>query len=455
MNRRQRRAQQSKTRHQDSGDTASYKNGKVTLLKASDIKAPSYDILLDWLNAMTKGRATSFDIWARGNYTRRIIDLRKQGCRPFIIPVKYVDEMRWAYRRLALLGQPIDFVYRGAITPSKVLTLFPADVPIDAGWGYISALGSRAPINGREYFPVMGNGCYMPDTIVDWLVEEAGMDFRRGRVFVAPSKLIGVSTLVRGWGYRELADILGGSRVISGEERGVKAFLEIDLPYIDGMNVSDFQSFLRDHEEDLSTFHRHFHRLVSAHPDSDDGLQSIIKELREEADALDRAAKFTPMRGIVRKLGGIWGRSSLIFDLAAALMGNLFGLVRPITDAAITLAGAWAECDAQAALRRSAFYIPWKLGMAKGAGYRKAPISTKPKLSMEPSASACHWMCPPTPGMLHLAARKVEEEGSEEREQPAGIETLLLAAEKIDGDAGLAAAVRRAAHASQLPSERT
>lgn len=446
MNRRQRRARQAENRHKATGDTASYRAGKVTLLKASDIKAPSYDILLDWVNAMPEGRATSFDIWARGNYTRRIIDLRKQDSRPFIVPVKYVDEMRWTYRRLALLGQPVDFVYRGTIAPGKVLTLFPADAPIDAGWGYIMARGSRASVGGRKYVPVIGNGCYMPDTIVDWVIEEAGMDFRRGRVFVAPSKLVGVSDLVRGWGYRELADIIGGSRVISGEERGVKAFLEIDLPYIDGMSASDFQRFLRDHEDDLSAFHRHFHRLVSAHPDSDGALQSIIKELREEADALDRAAKYTTMRGIVRKLGGMWSRSSLVFDFATALMGNLAGLVRPATDVAMTLAGAWAECNAEAALRRSPFYIPWKLGMAKGTGYRKTPMSTKPRLYKGPSASACHWMCPPTPGMLDLLVRKVGKE--EKKEELAGTEALLLAAEKIDGDAGLAAAVRRAAQGS-------
>lgn len=65
---------------------------------------PRYDFALDWMTA-TEGRAVSLDIWARGNYTRRLIHHHQTGTVPLVVPIRSVEQMRWAYRRLGETGK--------------------------------------------------------------------------------------------------------------------------------------------------------------------------------------------------------------------------------------------------------------------------------------------------------------------------------------------------------------
>ena len=65
-------------------------------------------MIIDWMKELKSGRAVSFDIWARGNYMKRIIDHSRRGIPPLIVPFRKVSEMRWAYRRLALIGLPVE-----------------------------------------------------------------------------------------------------------------------------------------------------------------------------------------------------------------------------------------------------------------------------------------------------------------------------------------------------------
>jgi hypothetical protein len=86
-----------------------------------EVSEPSYEGVMDWMRS-SGGRSVIFDFWARGNYTRRLIFQRNKGIQPLLVKVSYVDEMRWAYRRLALLGLPVEFIYSGDIPEtSKVV----------------------------------------------------------------------------------------------------------------------------------------------------------------------------------------------------------------------------------------------------------------------------------------------------------------------------------------------
>src|SRR6266849_1093649 len=116
---------------------------------------PTYAMVLDWMRS-SPGRAVSFDIWARGNYTRHVIHSMHRNSAPLIVPFRWVDEMRWAYRRLALLGVPIEFVYMGGVSPpQRILHLYPADgVVNEGGWGYGAALGDVVQIRGKRWFEV-------------------------------------------------------------------------------------------------------------------------------------------------------------------------------------------------------------------------------------------------------------------------------------------------------------
>ncbi|MCX7009098.1 MAG: hypothetical protein NTY53_17930, partial [Kiritimatiellaeota bacterium] len=117
------------------------------------VEEPSYSVVLEWMKG-TKGRRVSFDFWARGNYMRRLLRNRAKNVVPVLVRIEDPREMTWAYKRLALLDIPVEFVYAGKCTKAKVLHLCPSDITFDSGWGYISALGSQTRINGRSFFPI-------------------------------------------------------------------------------------------------------------------------------------------------------------------------------------------------------------------------------------------------------------------------------------------------------------
>jgi hypothetical protein len=175
-----------------------------------DVPAPDYALALEWMQAFSNPQI-SYDIWARGNYARRIIDLRKRNAKPLLIPVKTVAEMQWAYRRTALLGLPVEFVYIGGVQPvSKILHLFPELDSYVGGCGYIAAMGSKSMIKGRNYFPVIGYSQLMPPQFVNWLSHEVAEEFRAGNVFISPAEHVGIDPNDQSRGTEAIAGLNSG-----------------------------------------------------------------------------------------------------------------------------------------------------------------------------------------------------------------------------------------------------
>jgi len=103
------------------------------------VEAPSYAACVDWMNAIPEATSRTFDVWNRGNFIRRVLHNRSREIHPILVPAANTDQMKSAYRRLALVGMAVDFVYTGPISkPHSVMHLWPWEgVPVDAGWGYV------------------------------------------------------------------------------------------------------------------------------------------------------------------------------------------------------------------------------------------------------------------------------------------------------------------------------
>ena len=102
---------------------------KLTL----EVTEPSYRAVLKWMQTGDLPNI-SYDCWSRGNYTRRLLWQRLNRIAPLNVAVTSVEDIRWAYPRLALLGVPIDFVYTGPLHASgRVLHLYPWNMTYDAG----------------------------------------------------------------------------------------------------------------------------------------------------------------------------------------------------------------------------------------------------------------------------------------------------------------------------------
>lgn len=219
------------------------------------VQAPSYNVCLDWMNELPGPCAVTFDFWSRGNFTRRLIYNRNVGVRPILVSVATAGQIRWAYRRLALAGLPVDFIYCGSLgTPQWVHHCQPLDVIHDSGWGYLAFPGTilRSP-SARRWWLVLGYARLMPESVTRWIFEEGGQAFFNGRVYVAPAELIGLERAVRSQQSEGLAQTVNGATVGENADPAM-AILDIELPWIDGMSPPDFEKLLVEHQEELKEF---------------------------------------------------------------------------------------------------------------------------------------------------------------------------------------------------------
>jgi hypothetical protein len=391
-----------------------YQEGAIEL--SGEVERPSYASALDWLQR-AESKAIAYDIWARGNYTRRLIHQRRSGISPLLVPFHFVDELRWAYRRLALLGFPMEFLYCGDLGPvRKVLTLHPAgNYLIDAGWGYIAALGQTTRMRGRDWFMVQGFTRPLPEAALDWLVEEAPQAFERGEVFVSAADLVGIPP----------ADLENGSELLAEVEEAVlvknslrtlDVLATLELPHLDNLSAANFERFLSEHADDLLRFRQAMRKLVRTEAGVADALDEIAAELADLrlSDAHQRVRKaITKFGGTLTTVSAAVGAAASTMTQSPAIAAAAAGAAGGAAAASAALVELWkqaAEQRAKAAERRLS--LLWKLG-AQPPKRARAPTPDltfrryERTLPFVPEDSHdCHWLCPPTNGMRFLAVRR-------------------------------------------------
>jgi hypothetical protein len=370
------------------------------------VAAPLYENAVE-LVAGSQGRAVLFDFWARGNYARRLLHQRQQGIHPLLVRVTSVDEMRWAHRRLALLGLPVEFIYCGGLAaPSRVVHVdyLPNGHRWDAGWGYVA---TQWKAHGRYCAMLMGTARLMDEPLIDWLVDEVRGDFCDGNVFVAPAELVGIDPGATD-GLDSLASVVGGATVESVVKSGT-SFLELDIPFLDQLNPRAFRRFVRQHDAELARFRHAFRRLVTGQPKDGVEARDWIGELRSEVAELTLSDKYHRLRQTVLAAGGVLG-------IVTATANALSGGSTPVTAVGAGAAGAallelWkASVESRKARWASPFSVCWNLGIQRPSQVRRAAkvrVATMPVLPPDLNPSyAHHWLCPPTLGVLFAAVRK-------------------------------------------------
>jgi hypothetical protein len=399
-----------KARNSSLSQSPDYVGAKVDLFQ--EVSEPSYQGVMDWMRS-SGGRSVIFDFWARGNYTRRLIFQRNRGIQPLLVKVSYVDEMRWAYRRLALLGLPVEFIYSGNIPEtSRVLHVdrLPRDMIWDAGWGYNATQWEH---RGEYNAMLIGNARLMPETLLDWLVDETPEDFAKGKVFVAPAELIGIDSQETFEGLNKLGGITRGAPMTSDYEIA-RAAIELDIPYLDNMNPLTFKKFLSDYEGELVQFQRAFKRVVMSRGKSEDQLKDYVEELRHEIAELTVAAKHGNTRTSIAKLGGILGTFTVSFTMAIGTQPN--SISRLIGAAGIgaatkALLDLWTQAkEGEKAMTDNPYFILWKLGVSRPSEVMRASnvdLVKVPQVSPEQFLrnTAYHWLCPPTIGVWFAGVR--------------------------------------------------
>jgi hypothetical protein len=378
---------------------------QVTLSTPVDV--PSYDACIGWMRDLPQDRAITLDFWARGNFVRRVLHQRANDISPFLVPASHPTQMRWAFRRLALAGVPVDFVYTGPLSESRLVQHWhPLDIPIDSGWGYVVAAGTVVESKtDRSFWPVLGEAALMPDSVLQWLAEEVPNSFTAGRAFVAPAKLIGIES---GAGARELDALADLTSAVprSDVPDEAMAILDLEIPWIDGMSPSDFDKLLSDYRDDLTEFQSAFRILVSGYHASQTDFTATQARVRDAIDELYRSARREQFRSVVTKCKGQLSSFSLAMGVlaaaGAAYARDPFAGAAVIGTAGKVLRDLWNESRADVrSASRNPLRLLFKLGGEKPrlsaksrplSRVRPAPLVRPAELALTPY----HWLCPPS-----------------------------------------------------------
>lgn len=374
----------------------------------TEVERPRYDNAMHLLTENGGGKAALLDYWARGNYTRRVLYLRQLGIRPLLVRVSSVDQMRWAHRRLSLIGLPVDFIYSGplaAAVKGVMVVRLPKDHVWDAGWGYIATQWSH---RGRFAAALFGTARLMPESVVEWLVEEAADDFRDGNVFVAPAPLIGLGSA--DGSLAPLATIVDGSTIDAGTAAAT-GVMELDIPFLDQMTPRAFNKFVRNHAEDLSRFRLAFGRLVSTSPENAEQFRDWISELKAEVADIQLSDRFSRLRRNLSAAGGALGAFTACAGAVGATPVSLSMVGAGAAGAA--LIDLWKQAvDRRQARAESRLSLLWSLGLQRPSHVRRArrvprvpANSSVSRAEIQPPLSH-HWLCPPRHGIRFARVRK-------------------------------------------------
>jgi hypothetical protein len=322
--------------------------------------------------------------------------------------------MRWAYRRIALLGLAVDFIYRGEITkPQKLLHVLPLgdeDV-FDSGWGYIGT-PTDIRIDDRRLLWLIGTARLMPASVLQWMVDEAPNRFLRGEVFVAPAELVGISQSIGEDLIDAMADVLRGA-VLTEDQRVAGALFDIELPFIEGMSPEDFEKLLEDEQDSLHDFRSAFYDITRRYHNSEVETRVALERLRDEISAIKTSARTARLRNFVERCKG---RMSLFnIGMGTLAAGDAIYTKDPLL-ATMVAAGAgkvlydlWKEsAGTQPDLRSRPLRLLWKLGATTSRQCTRRTKSAFPTTKVEPAKEIDphHWLCPPTAGIGLAFVRK-------------------------------------------------
>lgn len=387
-----------------------YEGAQLSL--AQKVERPSYDSVMRLLRR-SEGRCLLLDLWARGNYVRRLLYQRSDGIRPLLVQVSTIQEVRWAHRRLALLGLPMEFLWCGDLTAlGKVIHVGPreADDVWDAGWGYVFTLWKH---RNQFWAAVIGQARLMPETLINWLVDEASDDFISGNVFITPADLVGINSNGVSAQVGTLAGLSGGVPVLADQALAA-AGLELEVPYLDNMAPAAFRKFIKNHEAELVRFRTAFKKIVTMRAGSQSDAAEWVQELKAEIAELTLSAKYHQLRRTISVLGGVLGTFTATVGVAAGSSPSMVPLVAAgagAAGAALLALSTQATEDARS-VSVHPYSILWKLGASNQKNVARATRVKIHRPHAVPSfqnvhvAMAHHWLCPPTVGISALVVKK-------------------------------------------------
>lgn len=371
------------------------------------ISPPDYKYLLDWWKEWPACRPEILDFWARGNFAKRIQSRREMDRHACTVRVRYVDEMTHALRRLALLGMEIDFaVDDGNFSTELVMVPQHVDYESAGGHGYLTATGDEMDNgSGRwEYAPAMGMARLLPDTVVDWMAEDATAWVRSGQVLVCPASNIGLAAVEPQAGDANTS-ALESAMTISQSASLSEVMFSLNLPTLDAMTLADVQRFCSDHGDSLARMRHAITKLVGKGwtEANSPQLKEVVCELEDSVAELRLADRMLEARKSIVALGGTLSTFALTVGVQTGFP-IAYAAVGAGTAAMAALAMWQRNSESESTLAVKPYRALWQLSKVKphSTTRQQRPQQWEMLRGMQsskaPSRALAHWLVPPTPG---------------------------------------------------------
>jgi hypothetical protein len=278
----------------------------------------------------------------------------------------------------------------------------------DAGWGYYGTIWKDRSL--QSWLMVIGQARLLPATVVDWLVDEVADDFLSGKVFVAPAEMIGIKPDDANPSLSAWAGISGGTAVAPDNFQTATELMALEIPFLDAMSPTEFRTFLRDYEGELTGFRQSFLKLVTTRDQANKNVQDIVKEIQFQIAELMRAEKFSKVRNSIATLGGTIATVSAAVAVAARPENPAWWAgIAGAGAAGVSLLNIWKQrVDTREQMAKNPYFILWKLGVTKPARVRKrlnTSVIKKRRMPLDKFIEVHgdkHWLCPPTTGFTFL-----------------------------------------------------
>jgi hypothetical protein len=151
------------------------------------------------------------------------------------------------------------------------------------------------------------------------------------------------------------------------ESAKIKAIFELELPYIEEMNVKDVYTFCEEHKDSLILFQSAIRKLLqkSIADTPDELTQELVSQIREGVAELTLSDRTIAARKFLAKIGAsITTFLAIISIKHGASPGDV--AIR-IVGPTLKILESWSKIvEQQGAMRKNPFYVIWALQKGKG-----------------------------------------------------------------------------------------
>jgi hypothetical protein len=169
-----------------------------------------------------------------------------------------------------------------------VMNIAPLDIDYEGpgGWGYSVAAADEISDGrtSRKWAPALGWAQLVPESVTDLLAEQCPGLISSGKLFLAPAELIGLSKNMERGPSRRYENFASTATAFNIEQN-LRIVEQLELPYLDGINVRDMVRFSEDYHLELTRFRELIKDLVVDQKDLSRCVREVNDAVREIQDS--------------------------------------------------------------------------------------------------------------------------------------------------------------------------